>query len=316
MFGRGVYGVLAVFMVLLFVSSMFSPVTSGFVVKKRTIKVAIIRQYWDLLDVRIGNKSTIDHKKCLRDAESRYGVKFKVYEFWDGWDGGDVQNGRLEKLGIDVVIAPGGFGGLCTPKKYRKELKQFVKKGGGFYGICGDSTFGSLGLKNPPRKSDYFMAKVLGYDKFTPTLGLANVYTDGSAFDGMVGNLNFLVKFDAMKFLMQLAFSRAPIYFPSVDPPIQEHYFGKTVNVMLGNAPLVKGHRLFMPKVAGIAFLNGSDKPYGDGIGGKMVIVATTYGKGRVVLSAVHPEHTVGNEEAHDVYERDVLWLARALPDT
>ncbi len=310
------YDVMAMFIILLFILSSVSPVISGAILRKRTINVAIIRQRWDILDTTIGDKiSTPDHKRCLRDAESRYGVKFKIYEFWDDWNGGNVQDGLLEKLHIDVIIAPGGFGGLYTPKKYREEIKNFVKSGGGFYGICGDSTFGSLGLKNFPKRDDYVIDNLLGFNKFTPMLGLANVYTDASVFVDIIGRPTHFTRFDMTRALIQLAFSRAPIYLMPTDPPIQKPHFGKTVRVMLGNAPLINGNKFFMPKVIEIAILKGSDKPYDRSIEGKMAIIATTYGKGRVVLSVVHPEHTFANKNAHDIYERNVLWLARALPD-
>ena len=319
MFGRGVYGVLAVFIVLLFISSALSPVTSCIILKKRTIRVAIIRQYWDLLDVRIGNKSTIDHKKCLRDAESRYGVKFKVYEFWDGWDGGDVQNGRLEKLGIDVIIAPGGFGGWHTPERYREELKRFVRNGGGFYGICGDSTFGSMGVKNLPKTYGHLIKRLLGFKELSPMLGLANVYTDASVFKDMVGHPWRFTKLDLAVCLTQLVVSRAPVYFLQTSEPIQKPYFRKTLRMMLGNAPLVSGSKLkgfFMPDVIDLAVFLGSDKPYDKSMRWKKAIVATTYGEGRVILSAPHPELTVGKDKAHDIFIRNLLWVARALPNT
>lgn len=51
------------------------------------------------------------YKRILRRAGHQYDVDFEVYEFWDRWRGGDVQQGKLRKLDIDVVVGPGGFGG-------------------------------------------------------------------------------------------------------------------------------------------------------------------------------------------------------------
>ena len=69
-----------------------------------------------------------------------------------------------------------------------------------------------------------------------------------------------------------------------------------------------------MPQVTDIAIFKGSDRPYDRSIVGKKAIVATRYGQGRVILSAPHPELTVENTKAHDIFVRNVLWLAGELP--
>ena len=105
------------------------PILADSIPSKKVIKVAILRQKWDPLDVTIGDSvSNNFHKLLLKEAEARYDVKFKIYEFWDDWNGGDVQNSSLIKKHIDVAIAPGGFGFWCTPEKYRKEIRKFVPK--------------------------------------------------------------------------------------------------------------------------------------------------------------------------------------------
>ena len=301
------------------------PTSTAFFHKKRkmdVIRVALIRQRWDILDT-IGiwgdEVSTPIYKQRLKEAEKRYGVTFELYEFWDDWNGGNVQDGLLEELDIDVIVAPGGFGGWHTPEKYRAEIREFVRNGGGFYGICGDSTFGSLGVKNLPKRYGHLVKRLLGFKEISPMLGLANVYTDASVFSDMVGNPWRFTKLDMARCLTELVTSRAPVYFVPTDEPIQEPYFGKTVWMMLGNAPLVDGprfYRLFMPKVIEIAVFRGSDKPYDRSLRGEKAMVATTFGKGRVILSAPHPDLTVGNDKAHDIFIRNLLWAARALPNT
>jgi len=285
--------------------------------RQRVIRIAIIRQTWDPLDVAAsGTAANYIHERCLREGEKHYNVKFKIYEFWDSWEGGDVQNDLLFKKKIDVVIAPGGFGGWYTPEKYREEIKRFVFLGGGFYGICGDSTFGSLGVKHLHSRYAKLINKLLGFEGFSPMLDLANVYTDVSDLLKIVGIPMFFTKLDMIKILASLPISRAPIRILPTNPPIQKPYFNQEIKVMLGNAPMVNGpliNRLYMPKVITLAVFKGYDKPYSKSIEGKKAIIATTYGKGRVVLSAVHPELTVFNKKAHDIYIRNVLWLANAL---
>jgi len=308
---------LAVFMVCLFLIPALSPQTSaGLSDTKRTIKVAFIWQRWDILDIPAPIGMMI-YKRILRQAEKEYNVEFEIYEFWDRWRGGDVQRGLLEKMNIDVVIGPGGFGGWNSPREYRTQIRDFVRSGGSFYGICGDSTFGSLGVVNLPQGYKFPLKKATGSWGFTPMLGLANVYTDASAFDHILQYPFWIKRTEVIKTATQLPISRAPILIEPSLLPIQEPYYHSRVRVMLGNAPLVDGPRLlrlFMPKVYTLAVFKGTDSPYDDTLKDQKAIVATTYGRGRVILSVAHPELTIGNSKAHDIFVRNILWLARALP--
>jgi hypothetical protein len=284
--------------------------------EKPLIKVAVIFQRWDILDVPARIIMAF-YRHHLNQAESEYNVTIRTYTFWDRWNGGAVQRGLLRKYDIDVVIAPGGFGGWNTPREYRQEILRFVRSGGGFYGICGDSTFGSLGPINLPDRYEYLLRKVLGYRDLTPMLGLANVYTDASVFNDLIKRPFFYGRNDMLKTVLGLPFSRSFIYVLPSDLPILEPYYRDRVRVMMGNAPLVDGSKirgLFMPEVSDIAIFKGTDHPYDRSIVGKKAIIATRYWKGRVILSAPHPELTVENTKAHDIFVRNVLWLAGELP--
>jgi len=307
---------LSIVFILLLISSIFSQIGSSGFIERRTIKIAFIWQKWDTLDFIAPINMKI-YKHILKEAEKRYHVKFKIYEFWDNWRSGDIQNGKLRKLGIDVVVGPGGIGGWNSPREYRLEIKKFVREGGGFYGICGDSTFGSLGVIHLPLGYKIPLKRIIGSWSFTPMLGLANVYTDASVFRHLVKHPLFFGKLDFLRIVKKLPLSRAAIRIKRSLLRIQEPYEGDRVRVMLGNAPLVDGpwlFRLFMPRVFDVAVFVGSDKPYDKSIRGKKAIVASTYGFGRVVLSVVHPELTIGNKKAHDIFVRNILWLAKALP--
>ena len=304
------------FIILIFSTS----ITYGKIQPKKRINIALIMQHWDILDDTFNIRLSIFlHKRCLNQYEKKYNVKFLVYEFWDGLEGGDVQNDLLKKLKIDVVIGPGGFGSLYTPALYREKIKEFVRRGGGFYGICGDSTFGSLGVTHTSRKFLRIVNRIFEIESITPMLKLANVYTDASVFEPIIEDNYIFTKIDIIRSLAKLPLSRASIYFKKTNPPIQEPYFRRTVRTMMGNAPLIDGptiYRIFMPRIITIAFYLGCDEPYDRSIRGKKAIIGTTYGDGRVILSSPHPEFTLGNRKAHEIYIRNVLWLAKSLPNT
>lgn len=310
--------ILAVFTLLLILVPTISPTLTGFFNRKEIIRIAIIRQEWDFLDKSPTAKlSTLIHTRILKKEADRYDFKVKVFEFWDSWNGGDVQSGKLRWKQIDVVIGPGGVGGWFTPFRYRHELRKFVRRGGGFYGICGDSTFGSLGVKNMDVQYNALITRLLGYNELSPMLGLVNVYTDASALQSIIRNPKFFSTLNMLQFLSRLPTSRGRIHFHRTSPPIQGPYMGSSVRMMLGNAPLVRGpsvNQLFMPRVITIATFQRPDDPYDRDIKYRKAIVASTYGFGRVVLSPLHAEFTVGNAKAHDVYIRNVLWLAGKLP--
>jgi len=310
--------VFALFCTSLFLIPTILPSTEARFFKKEEepVNVAFIWQRWDVLDIP-AKIMMLMYKRIFNQAEKEYGVTIKVYEFWDRWRGGDVQSGKLEKYDIDVVVGPGGIGGWNSPRSYRSELKKFVRKGGGFYGICGDSTFGSLGVVNLPKGYKRPLRKATGERTFTPMLGLANVYTDASAFDHILAYPFWFSKADMIKLVGQLPISRAPIKIEATMLPIQDPHTRERVRVMLGNAPLIDGPillRFFMPKVHDIAVFKGSDNPYDSSIKDKKAIIATHYGRGRVILSVPHPELTVGNSKAHDLFVRNLLWCAKSLP--
>ena len=312
---RGFLSILCIILILILPTLI--PVSSGLFNEKPTLKIAIIRQEWDFFDKSSTSVlSTLLHKLRLKHGAQKYDVRVRIYEFWDGWDGGDVQRGLLLRKDIDLVIAPGGVGGWHTPLLYRIQLRRFVRKGGGFYGICGDSTFGSLGVEKLNWRYNTLMSKLLGFSELSPMLGLANVYTDASALRSIIQNPRFFTGLDMIQFITKLPLSRGRIHFNKNTLPIQQPYMGSSMRMMLGNAPLVDGplvNNLFMSKVHTIASFRRPDEPYDSNIKYKKAIIATTYHKGRVVLSPIHAEFTVGNLRAQDIYFRNVLWLADEL---
>jgi len=284
-------------------------------IKKPTIKVAVIWQRWDILD-KGTELNMLLYRLILNKAENKYNVNFKLYEFWDTRLNGDIQTGKLSKLGIDVIIGPGGIGTWNSPWKYRKEIKDFVRKGGGFYGICGDSTFGSLGVVNLPRGYKHLMKKYLGDRDFTPMLGFVNVYTDATSYESIFKRPLLFGVLNILQFGIRLFKSRARIFMKPSELNIHEPYNRKFVRVMLGNSCLVDGPRLnnlIMPKVHTLATFVTQDKPFDRSIKGNMAMVASTFFRGRVVLSSPHPELTFESSKAQDIFIRNLLWCSKIL---
>jgi len=145
-------------------------------------------------------------------------------------------------------------------------------------------------------------------------LGLANVYTDASSIKYIIDNPRFLPKLDMIQFLTKLPFSRGVIHCNHIlTSSIQEPYEGKNIHVMLGNAPLIEGshlRKLYMSPVKTIAIFNHADEPYQRSINQKKAIISTTFGFGRVILSPIHAESTIGNSKAQDLFVRNVIWLS------
>ena len=308
--------IIQIFLTLSLIVFFLLPQSTAIFDKKPIVRIAIIRQEWDILDKGVSARlHTYLIKNCFRRAEKKYDVKFRVFEFWDDWEHGHVQRGSLRWRNIDVIVAPGGVGGWYTPHQYRWNIRRFVRTGGGFYGICGDSTFGSLGVKNLDLMHHRSICKVLGFETLSPMLKLANVYTDASSIEYIIKNPILSPKFEMMQFLSKLPFSRGSVHCNRLlSSSIQEPYEGKNVRVMLGNAPLIEGstiRKLTMHPVKTIAFFGRADDPYKKTINHKKAIVSTTFGLGKVILSPIHAEATIGNRRAQDLFVRNVIWLSK-----
>ena len=73
--------------------------------------------------------------------------QFKLHEYSDK----DIRNGKLITDNIDILVIPGGgigdghsiskgFKLLPTTKKWKKNIQQYIKNGGGCLGICGGTS--------------------------------------------------------------------------------------------------------------------------------------------------------------------------------
>lgn len=284
---------------------------------KPTIKVAFIWQKWDILDNILSKIYMKIYERHLNKGEKKYNVTFEIYEFWDNSTSGNVQNGSLMTEEIDIVVGPGGFGTWNCSSNYTAKLKQFIEAGGGFYGICGDSSLGTLGFKNLPEGYKDMLKANLGYDDFTPMLGLVNVYMDASFLDQIFKNPEDFNKLSTIKTLIVVALSRGTIKVRRNILSVQKENFGKNIRVQMGSPPLVNGpiiNRLFMSRVYTLAVFKKPAKPYNYKIVGEKAVVAAKYNDSRIILSTPHPELAFLSAKSGDFFTRNILWCAKQLP--
>jgi hypothetical protein len=285
---------------------------------KPTIKVAFTWQKWDILDNSLSKIYMKIYEKHLNKGEKKYNVTFEIYEYWDNLESGDIQNGKLESQGIDILVGPGGFGAWNCPSNYRAKIKQFIEAGGGFYGICGDSTLGTLGFKNLPEGYKEMLNASFGYDDFTPMLGLVNVYMDASFLDQLFKNPERFNKLVMIKIILLVGLSRGTIKVRRNLLTVQKEHFGKNIRVQMGSPPLVNGpliNRLIMSRVYTIAVFKNPAKPYNYKIIGEKAVVAAKYKDSRIILSTPHPELAFANKKSGDFFTRNILWCAKQLTD-
>jgi len=279
----------------------------------RTIKIGFMLQKCDWMDSFV-KLALAQYKTCLREGEKKYNVDFELRILEDNFNSGAIHNGALEHSDFDVLLGPGGYGSWYTSETYREKIRNFVANGGGYYGICGDSTFGGF---KPEISEEYekLIKKLFGIKDVTDMLGIANVRSNITIFEEMIGDPDDFSMIKMFKLLLQLVTSRVPVRFLRTDITIQEIFFDNTVTLMLGNVPLIDTDETGMSEVIDIGIFEGYDAPYPNSIVGGTAIIATAYGAGRVVLSAPHAELTIGNSNAYHVFVRNLLWAANALPE-
>ncbi len=280
--------------------------------------VALTLQEWDYMDRLCYYFFMFYYENRLSEIERQYDIECDVQVFWDSRDGGDVQDGLLERLDVDVLIGPGGVGSLHTPYKYRSEIRQFIHKGGGFIGVCGDSYLCTGGAVNDPWYLKLVLLRLFGYAWMTPPLMVSNMRSDSQAlvdvFSGFLSRNNIAV----VGFLAGLFLSNAEMYIPEdSNLPFGKSLAGQKISVMAGMTPLVDGPDMLewlYPKDYVIGVFGESKSPYDElDLMGKYAMVATEYGKGRVVASPVHSEISPLRVKAHQLFNEAVLWAGGYL---
>lgn len=278
------------------------------------LNVAILFQGWDYMDLLLRTFTAVFYQARFAEMERAHNITCNLYFFWDSREGGDVQDGKLESLHIDVAFGPGGVGSWNTPPGYGEKIRQFVLRGGGFLGACGDAYLGTMGAINVPEDYDDILYRLFGFQGMTPPLEMVNVYFDAGPFAQHFEPRYTQNNFYVLLFLLTFFVSQAQVRFAPQGLPFAEAYANKTVSIMESGVPMVEAppdHDASHPSFYPIATFAGVRSLYDASLfENKYAIVAGPYGEGKVVLSAVHPEISMGNRDAHRIFAEMILWLS------
>jgi glutamine amidotransferase-like uncharacterized protein/predicted deacylase len=184
----------------------------------------------------------------------------------------EIKGGKLRDY--DVVIFPGGTGSgqsKALGEDGREQVRQRLRDGGGYIGICAGSYLASSGS---PSNLQIIDAKTVSpkWQRGTGMVGI-RVTSDGT------GLLKAPVPTEAT-----VKYQNGPILMPAGIPDLDDY------------APVA----MFTSEVA------DNDTPKGI-MTGSPAAVAGTYGKGRVMCFSPHPEQTPGLEP---LVESAIKWAA------
>lgn len=188
----------------------------------------------------------------------------------------EIASGGL--AGYDVVVFSGGSGSAQAAslgEEGREKVREFVKKGGGYVGICAGA--------------------YLACSNFSWGLGILNASTVSSKWMRGSGFMDSEVTVDGVPILgavdgtFKVRYNNGPIIKPGTRADL----------------PAYRPLALFRSEVAN----NGT--PVGVMVNSPAQAVST-FGKGRVFISSPHPENTPGLEH---FIPRGILWAAGKLPE-
>lgn len=180
--------------------------------------------------------------------------------------------------GYDVVIFSGGSGGTQAKslgEAGREKVRQFVKNGGGYVGICAGA--------------------YLACSNFSWGLGILNASTVSSKWMRGSGYMDMEVTVDG-----------APIL-----GPVKGHFKVRYNNGPI----IKPGDRADLPAYRPLSLFRSEVAKNGSPVGvmvNSPAQAAASYGKGRVFISSPHPENTPGLEH---LIPRGILWSAGKLDE-
>ena len=170
-------------------------------------------------------------------------------------DGESVRNGALDS--VDVLVMPGGSSvgeSKSLGEKGREKLKSFVRNGGGYVGTCAGCSLLMESSKGHPD-----MLHMIPF-RFGPSGGKADM---SIAFNDRAKELAGIKKCK-----QSIRYSEGPVPIPST--PVEE-----------ADVEVVGTYNSDINTKGGIA------RP---SMAGRAAAIAGTYGKGRLFVTAVHPE--------------------------
>ncbi|MDI3517913.1 MAG: hypothetical protein PWQ34_60 [Caldanaerobacter sp.] len=191
----------------------------------------------------------------------------------------EVAKGELEKF--DAIVIPGGRAlnqAEALGEKGRKAIKEFIKKGGGYIGICAGTYLATN-----------------GEGEYEPYLGIVGAQVvDIKHWNRGCGDVQVRVK--------------------SLEHPVISGYYGN-LTVHYENGPILK--KIDVPNIPSYVELASYTSDIHDngpeGITPNTpALIASEYGEGRIVLFSFHPEYTAGLGK---MLVQAVLWCAKTSPE-
>ncbi|KAA0007111.1 MAG: hypothetical protein FE045_01080 [Thermoplasmata archaeon] len=205
----------------------------------------------------------------------------------------DILLGKLRNYDALVIGASGRQYLYGIDKLWKERVRQFIASGGGYLGICGGANEASMGYEKPSNAMDYLINKAV--------LRIANVYIN----DDQDQEWQYLYKTAGIE-------GGVPIECRLLRHPIFEAYPNDTRIIRYEGGPGMypaNANDKLLGEIEPIAIYNEEPsekaplhhwykkwgKWYMDGnittdIKGQYAGIATTYGKGRIVLFGPHPE--------------------------
>lgn len=216
-----------------------------------------------IFDAGLDNGSTTRKLTRIVDAESRFSWKFI--------SSADVQAEALDEF--DVVVVPGGSGSeqaTILGKDGKRSVREFVKGGGGYVGICGGAFLAtakydwSLALVN---------AKTLTGEIEVPGIGSRSVAMRGAGTVKVELTDAGKKVFGSYSSFLNMKYGGGPILSPAGMANLPEYVSLAVFRTEVWEYEAQRG-----------TMINTS------------AIIAGRFGKGHVILFSPHPEMTQGLE--------------------
>ncbi|MCD6571789.1 MAG: hypothetical protein J7K62_00775 [Thermoplasmata archaeon] len=277
--------ILPILIVILLLSSILVPLNAGsfrWGKADETIHVGVYKAWNSTAHVSAAVPLLL---KYLDGAKWKY--RGKTYEFKASIvEFKDVIQGKLEKY--DALVLPGNgyymlesFLDMFYNNRWKDNMRKFVENGGGYIGTCGAAI---IACQNP----------VVGWP-FIKTMGIVNLY----AYETVLNEAQYYLQ-DGLGIpaLIHIKHSLNPIFKGFYGSLRSINYFGGPAFIpahkhdkKYGRIVVLATYATEPSEVAPIhrppVFGGGMVKT---NLKGKYAVIATTYGKGRVVLFGPHPE--------------------------
>jgi len=189
----------------------------------------------------------------------------------------DIRGGALSRY--DVVIHPGGSGGgqgRQLGEKGREDVRDFVRKGGGYLGICAGAYLASNDYAWSLNLIDAKVIDKQHWARGTGTVQL-DLSKEGQKLLGASTNI------------VEVYYGQGPLLLPKEDPEVNDYQQLATYKTEIAKKGAPKG---VMP--------------------GTTAVATSTFGEGRVFCFSPHPEKTEGLEPW---INHAVRWLTKTPSD-